>query len=76
MGMKVLSLNALESSRSVLLKGCSIKKHSFSAVAGQDIEYSLFQSTQASGYGGASDNIQTVTGFKQQNIFAYSNYKY
>ncbi|WP_431293823.1 SusC/RagA family TonB-linked outer membrane protein [Pedobacter sp. P26] len=52
----------------------SIKKHSFSAVAGQDIEYSLFQSTQASGYGGASDNIQTVTGFKQQNIYASSSY--
>ncbi|NTE03584.1 SusC/RagA family TonB-linked outer membrane protein [Agrobacterium tumefaciens] len=50
-------------------------KHSFSAVVGQDIEYNKYQNTQAAGYGGASDNIQVVTGFQQANIFALSQYR-
>lgn len=50
-------------------------KHNFSAVVGQDIEYNQYQNTQAGGYGGASDNIQVVTGFQQANIFAFSQYK-
>lgn len=52
-----------------------IGQHSFNAVIGQDIEYNLYQNTQASGFGGASDNIEVVTGFQQANIFGYSEYR-
>ncbi|MGO4878685.1 SusC/RagA family TonB-linked outer membrane protein [Pedobacter sp. AJM] len=53
----------------------TLGKHSFSAVVGQDIEYNKYQNTQAAGFGGASDNIQVVTGFQQANIFALSQYR-
>lgn len=53
----------------------SIKKHSFSAVVGQDIEYNQYQNTQAGGVGGASDLVQVVTGFQQANISASSTYR-
>jgi TonB-linked SusC/RagA family outer membrane protein len=53
----------------------TLGKHSFSAVVGQDIEYNQYQNTQAAGGGGASDNIEVVTGFQQANIFALSQYR-
>ncbi|MGY4386378.1 TonB-linked SusC/RagA family outer membrane protein [Pedobacter sp. UYP24] len=50
-------------------------KHSVSFVLGQDLEYTQFQTTEAAGYGGSSDNIQTVTGYQQSRIFALSRYQ-
>jgi TonB-linked SusC/RagA family outer membrane protein len=50
-------------------------KHSVSLVVGQDLEYTQFQSTTAEGYGGASDNIQTVSGYQQARIRAESDYQ-
>lgn len=50
-------------------------KHSVSFVGGQDLEYTQFQSTEAFGYNGVSDNIQTVQGFQQARIGASSNYQ-
>jgi len=50
-------------------------KHSVSFVLGQDLEYTQYQSTQAAGYGGASDNIQTVSGYQQSRIGASSDYQ-
>lgn len=51
------------------------KKHNVSFVVGQDLEYTQYQLTEASGFGGASDNIQVVGGFQQSRIFARSNYQ-
>jgi TonB-linked SusC/RagA family outer membrane protein len=50
-------------------------KHSVSMVVGQDLEYVQYQSTTAEGYGGASDNIQTVSGYQQARIRALSDYQ-
>ncbi len=50
-------------------------KHSLSLVVGQDLEYTQYQSTTAGGAGGASDNIQTVTGYQQSRILANSDYQ-
>jgi TonB-linked SusC/RagA family outer membrane protein len=50
-------------------------KHNLSMVAGQEFTYDQFQQTQASGYGGASDQIQVVQGFQQLKIGAYSDYQ-
>ena len=50
-------------------------KHNVSFVLGQDLEYTQYQLTEASGYGGASDNIQTVRGFQQARISARSDYQ-
>lgn len=50
-------------------------KHNLSVVAGQEMIYDQYQNTQASGYGGASDQIQVVQGFQQLKIGAYSDYQ-
>lgn len=50
-------------------------KHNLSVVAGQEMTYDQYQNTQASGYGGASDQIQVVQGFQQLKIGAYSDYQ-
>ncbi|RZL05896.1 MAG: SusC/RagA family TonB-linked outer membrane protein, partial [Pedobacter sp.] len=50
-------------------------KHSVSFVLGQDLEYTQAQNTEARGFGGASDNIQTVSGYQQSRIFAQSAYQ-
>ncbi|GAB3010885.1 TonB-dependent receptor [Niabella terrae] len=49
--------------------------HNFSGVAGQDIQFNVFENTSASGAYGASDNIKVVQGFLQDNITAYSDYQ-
>jgi TonB-linked SusC/RagA family outer membrane protein len=53
----------------------SFGKHNLSVVAGQEMTYDQYQNTQASGYGGASDQIQVVQGFQQLKIGAYSDYQ-
>ena len=50
-------------------------KHNLSVVAGQEFTYDQYQNTQASGYGGASNQIQVVQGFQQLKIGAYSDYQ-
>ncbi|MHA4896850.1 SusC/RagA family TonB-linked outer membrane protein [Pedobacter sp. PWIIR3] len=50
-------------------------KHSVSFVLGQDLDYTQNQSTTAAGFGGASDNIQTVSGYQQSRILANSDYQ-
>lgn len=50
-------------------------KHSVSFVLGQDLEYTQYQSTTAAGSGGASDNIQTVSGYQQSRIGAGTDYQ-
>lgn len=50
-------------------------KHSISFVLGQDLEYTQFQITEAAGYNGSSDNIQTVRGYQQSRIIASSDYQ-
>jgi TonB-linked SusC/RagA family outer membrane protein len=50
-------------------------KHNLSVVAGQEFTYDQYQNTQASGYGGASNQIQVVQGFQQLKISAYSDYQ-
>lgn len=50
-------------------------KHNLSVVAGQEFTYDQYQNTQASGFGGASDQIQVVQGFQQLKIGAYSDYQ-
>ncbi|SFG82998.1 SusC/RagA family TonB-linked outer membrane protein [Pedobacter insulae] len=53
----------------------TFKKHSLSAVVGQDIQYNQYQTITASGSNGASDNIQVVNGFQQAKIGAGSDYQ-
>lgn len=53
----------------------SFGKHSLNVVAGQDIQYNQFRYTTAEGFYGASDQIQVVQGFLQNNIRAYSDYQ-
>jgi TonB-linked SusC/RagA family outer membrane protein len=50
-------------------------KHSVSFVVGQDLEYTQSQNTEAGGFGGASDNIQTVSGYQQARIGASSAFQ-
>ncbi len=50
-------------------------KHIVSFVVGQDLEFTQYQSTTAAGYGGPSDNIQTVSGYQQSRIGAGSDYQ-
>ncbi|THU40773.1 SusC/RagA family TonB-linked outer membrane protein [Niastella caeni] len=50
-------------------------KHNLSVVGGQEFTYAQYQNTTASGYGGASDQIQVVQGFQQLKIGAYSDYQ-
>ncbi len=50
-------------------------KHNVSAIAGQDILYNQYQYTSASGYNGASDNIQVVQGFQQTKNTGASDYQ-
>ncbi|HEX8607132.1 MAG TPA: TonB-dependent receptor plug domain-containing protein, partial [Pedobacter sp.] len=50
-------------------------KHSLSVVLGQDLDYTQTQNTIAEGYGGASDNIQTVSGYQQSRLVASSAYQ-
>jgi TonB-linked SusC/RagA family outer membrane protein len=49
--------------------------HSVSALLGTDVQFDEFQNTQASGWNGASDQIQVVQGFQQNKISAYSDYQ-
>lgn len=53
----------------------SFGKHNLSLVGGQEFTYDQYQMTTASGYGGASDQIQVVQGFQQLKIGAYSDYQ-
>lgn len=53
----------------------SFGKHNLSLVAGQEFTYDQYQYTTASGYGGASDQIQVIQGFQQLKIGAYSDYQ-
>jgi TonB-linked SusC/RagA family outer membrane protein len=50
-------------------------KHNVSFVLGQDLEYTQYQLTEASGFGGPSDNIKTVGGYLQSRISARSDYQ-
>jgi len=50
-------------------------KHSVSVVLGQDLEFTQFQKTEAAGYFGSSDNIQTVRGYQQSRITASSDFQ-
>jgi TonB-linked SusC/RagA family outer membrane protein len=50
-------------------------KHNLSVIAGQELTYDQFQNTSASGYGGASDQIQVVQGFQKLKTTAYSDYQ-
>ncbi len=53
----------------------TFRKHNLSVIAGQDILYNLFQTTEASGYNGSSDNIQVVNGYRQTTLGAESDYQ-
>lgn len=53
----------------------SSKKHSLSVVAGSDIQFDQFQTTEAWGSNGSSDQIQVIQGFDQSKIGAYSDYQ-
>jgi len=53
----------------------TFKKHSISALVGQDINYNQYQTISASGSNGAADNIQVVNGFQQSRIGAGSDYQ-
>ena len=50
-------------------------KHSFSGVIGQDVQFNVYESSFAEGYNGVADNIQTVNGFLQKNLWAGSDYQ-
>ncbi|OJY95774.1 MAG: hypothetical protein BGP13_00285 [Sphingobacteriales bacterium 40-81] len=50
-------------------------EHNISVIAGQDIQFDVYENTIASGYYGASDQIQTVNGFTQATIRASSDYQ-
>ncbi|MFC3198611.1 SusC/RagA family TonB-linked outer membrane protein [Parapedobacter deserti] len=52
-----------------------IGKHSLSALLGQDIQTDRYQTTQAWGNLGSSDQIKVVQGFLQNNIGAGSDYQ-
>lgn len=53
----------------------SFSKHNIMSMVGMDVEYNQFKPLSASGWGGVSDQIQTVGGFIQQNMSAYSDYQ-
>ncbi|MRG47397.1 SusC/RagA family TonB-linked outer membrane protein [Chitinophaga sp. SYP-B3965] len=53
----------------------SLDDHSFSVVLGTDIQFDKFQNMQALGYGGVSDQIQVIQGFRPVNTSAYSDYQ-
>jgi len=53
----------------------TFKKHSISALIGQDIQYNQYQTISASGSNGSADNIQVVNGFQQSRIGAGSDYQ-
>jgi TonB-linked SusC/RagA family outer membrane protein len=53
----------------------SWKGHTFSAVAGQDIQTNLYESSTVSGSYGVADNIMVVSGFTQKNLTASSDYQ-
>ena len=53
----------------------SFKKHNLSIIAGSDVQFDQFQTTEASGDNGSSDQIQVVQGFVQSKTSAYSDYQ-
>jgi len=53
----------------------SFKDHNLSVILGTDLQYDQYQNTRALGYGGSSDQIQVVQGFRQTNIEASSDYQ-
>ncbi|WP_447642543.1 MULTISPECIES: SusC/RagA family TonB-linked outer membrane protein [Chitinophagaceae] len=53
----------------------SLGRHNINLIAGQDVVYDTWQVTNASGYGGVSDAIQTVAGYSQDKIFGSSDYQ-
>ena len=53
----------------------SFKDHNLSVILGTDMQYDQYQNTRALGYGGSSDQIQVVQGFRQTNIEASSDYQ-
>ncbi len=50
-------------------------QHNLSLILGSDVQFDKFQSTQASGSGGVSDQIQVVQGFRKINTTAGSDYQ-
>ncbi|MGF7232063.1 SusC/RagA family TonB-linked outer membrane protein [Arachidicoccus sp.] len=53
----------------------SFGKHNINLIAGQDIQYDLWQPISAYGYGGVSDAIQVVNGYNQDKISTSSDYQ-
>jgi len=53
----------------------SFGKHNLSLLGGQDIQYDQYENTTASGAGGASDQIQVISGFRQSTLTAGSDYQ-
>lgn len=67
-GYNILSSNYLSYTN-------SFKKHNLSMILGSDVQYDVYQNTRSLGYGGSSDPIQVVQGYRQTNISTSSDYQ-